>query len=169
MPGVNYGTGSRQNAVTGADEPTFSNTNFVVMTRKTQVLSRGAGVKCGSVVRLKLSGENLFLHSHKAFESPLSGNQEVTGFEVLDSGDEWQVECIAAENKEKSTEDNLWLREMPIKLKHVDTGKYLQMLPNKAYDRPISGHLEVSCAKAPEKNNHVFIAMEGFYFNQQKD
>ncbi|OMJ12354.1 Stromal cell-derived factor 2 [Smittium culicis] len=166
LSGVHYSTGSKQKAITGSKDFTFSNTYFVVMPSKNEVFERGMGVQCGSTIRLKSSDNDHFLHSHKNYNSPLSGNQEVSGFSGQDSGDDWVIECLNPENSNKVT-DGFWMREMPVKLKHKVTEKYLQVLTNKGYGHPISGHYEASCGSGSDKSS-LFIATEGFFFNFQK-
>ncbi|KAJ2386478.1 hypothetical protein GGI23_006477, partial [Coemansia sp. RSA 2559] len=56
-----------------------------------------------------------------------------------------------------------WLREAPVYFKHVETGMYLQSLPNKKYRNPIAGHLEVSAGKKADANAQ-WMALEGYYF-----
>ena len=57
-----------------------------------------------------------YLHSHSAFKSPLSNNQEVSVFgsdQATDAGDLWKLEC----------DTPFWEREKPIRLKHLQTSQ----------------------------------------------
>lgn len=75
------------------------------------------------------------MHSH-IFRSPLSGNQEISAYGddkgEGDTGDHWEVICSTTE----------WEREQPIKLKHIDTQKWLGV-SGRQFGRPISGQLEI--------------------------
>jgi len=71
-------------------------------------------VKCGDVIRLEHLATGRNLHSHY-FQSPLSGNQEISAYGekgVGDTGDHWEVVC----------EGQAWSRDQSVQLKHVDTG-----------------------------------------------
>ncbi|KAI9476953.1 hypothetical protein LPJ78_000914 [Coemansia sp. RSA 989] len=149
MPQVSYGTGSQQQAIT-AHKDAFSTKGFWRV--EVEGAERGVPVECGRAVRLINSDSDHSLHSHAAHKSPISGQQEVSGFDGRDAGDMWTVECSGT-----------WRRESPVLLRHVDTGKYLVSLPNKKYHQPISGHIEVSAAKKADSNAH-WMALEGFYF-----
>ncbi|KAJ2200036.1 hypothetical protein IW144_001326 [Coemansia sp. RSA 522] len=91
-----------------------------------------------------------------AHKSPISSNQEVSGYDGRDTGDLWTVEC----SQEK------WMRETPVVFKHVDTSKYLLSLPNKKFGQPISGHQEV-CAGKNADSNAQWMALEGYYFSRR--
>lgn len=92
-------------------------------------------IKCGDEIRLYHLSTNKNLHSH-AFRSPLSGNQEISCYGddkgEGDTGDYWEVICGT----------NEWERDQPVKLKHVDTQKWLGV-SGRQFGRPISGQLEV--------------------------
>ncbi|KAJ2454366.1 hypothetical protein EV183_001612 [Coemansia sp. RSA 2336] len=149
MPQVSYGTGSQQQAIT-AHKDAFSTKGFWRV--EVEGAERGAPVECGSRVRLINSDSDHSLHSHAAHKSPISGQQEVSGFDGRDAGDMWAVECSGS-----------WRRESPVLFRHVDTSKYLVSLPTKKYHQPIAGHVEVSAAKKADSNAH-WMALEGFYF-----
>ncbi|ORX71941.1 hypothetical protein DL89DRAFT_265648 [Linderina pennispora] len=119
-------------------------------------VERGSPVECGSDVRLLNSDTQFLLHSHDGLKSPISGNQEVSGYDGNDDGDVWVVEC---------TKEKLWKREVPVVLKHKATSKYLQSLPSKKYRQPIVGHQEVSAGKKADANAQ-WKALEGYYFNR---
>ncbi|KAJ2665601.1 hypothetical protein IWW48_000052 [Coemansia sp. RSA 1200] len=159
MPQVGYGTGSQQQAVTTQSDASQTKAlwSIELASDSDSESARGSQIPCGSRIRLVNSDTNHSLHSHGNHKSPMSGNQEVSGYEGRDAGDFWTVEC-AAKGAEK-----FWLREAPVYFKHVDTGKYLQSLPNKKYRHPISGHQEVSAGKKADANAQ-WMALEGFYF-----
>lgn len=91
-------------------------------------------IKCGQQIRLQHIATSKNLHSHH-FSSPLSGNQEISCYGengVGDSGDNWEVICSG----------DAWLRDYPIKLRHVDTDGYLSV-SGRTFGRPINGQMEV--------------------------
>lgn len=79
-----------------------------------------------------------YLHSH-LHQSPLSQNQEVSCFVNAagtgDTGDHWLLTC------DKSATH--WVREALVRLKHVDTGKYLASNAQYKFQHPIPGQQEV--------------------------
>ncbi|KAJ2356814.1 hypothetical protein GGF43_001837, partial [Coemansia sp. RSA 2618] len=149
MPQVSYGTGSQQQAITAHSDAAATKGFWRV---EAGGAARGQPVACGTNVRLINSDTDHSLHSHAAHKSPISGNQEVSGFDGRDSGDMWTVQCEGA----------TWVRESPVSLKHVETGKFLMSLPSKKYRQPISGHLEVCAGKSD--SNAQWMAMEGYFF-----
>ena len=55
---------------------------------------RGRAISSGTVIRLRHAATGRWLHSHQAFNSPLSNNQEVSAFgddEETDDADNWKV------------------------------------------------------------------------------
>lgn len=65
----------------------------------------------------------------------MSGNQEISCYGengIGDSGDNWEVICSG----------DAWLRDYPIKLRHVDTDGYLSV-SGRTFGRPINGQMEV--------------------------
>ncbi|KAI8325202.1 hypothetical protein GQ54DRAFT_244338, partial [Martensiomyces pterosporus] len=154
LPQVTYGTGSQQQAITTQQDAASSRNFWLVEQPDSASAERGQPVLCGSNIRLINSDSQHSLHSHGNHKSPMSGNQEVSGYDGRDEGDLWRVECI----KEK-----VWKREMPVYLKHVSTSRYLQSLPSKKYRQPIMGHQEVSAGKKADSNAQ-WKALEGYYF-----
>lgn len=121
-------------------------------------------VKCGEKIRLQhvTTGKNL--HSH-LFKSPLSGNQEVSGYGdngFGDTGDNWEVVCSSkAEN---------WNRGEVVQFKHVDTGKWLYTHESYQFNQqncghqcPIMGQTEVSCS-AKKDSRSLWYTTQGVYF-----
>ncbi|KAJ2611490.1 hypothetical protein H4S08_003135 [Coemansia sp. RSA 1365] len=156
MPQVSYGGGSQQQAVTAQGDASLTKALWRVEALDAKV--RGAPVSCGSRLQLVNSDSDHSLHSHSAHRSPLSSSQEVSAFDGRDDGDIWTVECLKGEE--------LWRRETPVYLRHVDTGKYLASLSAKKYRQPISGHQEVSAGKKPDANAQ-WMALEGYYFSRR--
>lgn len=95
------------------------------------------------------------LHSHH-FQSPLSGNQEISCYGedgVGDSGDNWEVVCS----------DSVWLRDNPVKLLHVDTNAYLSV-SGRTFGRPINGQMEVIGIINPNQASE-WKAAEGLFIH----
>lgn len=120
-------------------------------------------VTCGAVVRLTHVGTYRNLHSHEV-ESVLSKQQEVTGYGTGDGkgdgGDNWKVECASS-----SSGGKFWKRGAPVRLKHVDTGKYLGTSKNVEFNQntcghacPIMGHLEAFGRAAAD--SHTLLTTE---------
>jgi len=131
---IKYGSGSGQQSVTGTDIKEDVNSNWLVKGTHKVPCSRGEPVECGKKVRLEhlQSGKNL--HSH-LFQSPLSGNQEISAFGEEgegDTGDNWEIVCRG----------DSWDREETIQFRHVDTGAYLSASGN-TFGRPIQGQMEI--------------------------
>lgn len=138
---VKYGSGSGQQSVTGTDDPDDGSSYWQVRGSTEAQCSRGVEVKCGDNIRLTHLSTGKNLHSH-LFASPLSGEQEVSAFGIDgegDTGDNWTVVCAT----------DVWKRDETVKLKHVDTERFLTMT-GRTYGRPISGQIEVVGAKYPD-------------------
>jgi dolichyl-phosphate-mannose--protein O-mannosyl transferase len=124
----------------------------------------GEPIQCGQKIRLEHIGTGKQLHSH-LFKSPLSGNQEVSGFGVEgsgDTGDDWVLECEAGLP--------VWNRGQAISLRHADTGKVLVSSKASAFNQqncgqqcPIMGQLEVSAANQIDKKAY-WLTTQGVYF-----
>lgn len=131
---VKYGTGSGQQSVTGTELQEDSNSHWTVLGALGTQCLRGTVLKCGDRLRLQHLATKRFLHSHH-FQSPLSGNQEISAYGedgVGDTGDNWELMCSSGE----------WRRDQPIKLRHIDTGAYLAV-SGRTFGRPINGQMEV--------------------------
>ncbi|KXS08774.1 hypothetical protein M427DRAFT_50336, partial [Gonapodya prolifera JEL478] len=75
--GVNYGTGSGQQSVTGFPNPDDTNSYFVLRAAFGKECARG--IPCDSIIRLEHLNTHKFLHSH-SHKSPLSSNAEVSAY-----------------------------------------------------------------------------------------
>ncbi len=112
---VAYGTGSRQQSVTLMQRTDDPNSYWTVLPPLNGPCPQGTRLKAGRVVRLRHVATGHLLHSH-AFPSPLSNNQEVSAYEgESNTADHWAVVLPAGHE--------YWMREQPVALKHVDTGK----------------------------------------------
>jgi hypothetical protein len=70
-------------------------------------------------------------------------------------GDHWEVVCSGD-----------WRRDTPVKLKHVDTEKFLGM-SGRSFGRPISGQLEV-CGLPNPYSGTDWIASEGLFIHPKE-
>lgn len=96
---VKYGTGSGQQSVTATELQEDINSHWLIKAATGKTCLRGEPIKCGSVIRLEHVDTKKNLHSHN-FQSPLSGNQEVSCYGDKgegDSGDNWNVICSGIE------------------------------------------------------------------------
>ncbi|KAI8914992.1 MIR motif-containing protein [Powellomyces hirtus] len=155
--GITYGTGSGQQAITclpAADDP---GSYFIVRgAYGTPDCPRGKPIPCDSIIRLFHQGTKKHLHSHAAHKSPLSKNQEVSAYDHQDKGDDWKLVC-------DQRSDKFWTRESPVKLQHVETGKYLGATAGNTYQIKPPGQIEVY-ASGSSGADQTWIAQEGIYF-----
>jgi dolichyl-phosphate-mannose--protein O-mannosyl transferase len=163
---LQYATGSGQQTVTAIGEAADPNSYFLVKPAYGSVegsdeFARGKPVKCDSIIRLQHLQTNKFLHSH-IHDSPLSRNQEVSGFGEENGGDNWKVVCVGGGGKDSS---GFWLRDERVKLVHDETGFFLQALKRHAFGKPIQGQIEVSAAAKGVGSSALWTAMEGIYFS----
>lgn len=129
------------------------------------VCNIGAAIKCGDVVRLEHVDTGKNLHSH-LFRSPLSGQQEVSGFGEGgngDTGDNWQVLC-------DSSSEKYWNRYDIVSFMHVDTKKYLSTSNTHRFNQancggncPIMDQTEVAAASRRDASAKWF-SDQGVYF-----
>jgi dolichyl-phosphate-mannose--protein O-mannosyl transferase len=125
-------------------------------------------IKCNSIVRLTHIGTNRNLHSHDV-ESVLSRQLEITAYgkgdRKGDTGDNWMVHCL------KNTQQ-FWQRNMPIRLQHVDTGKFLGTAKNVEFNVetcghscPLMGHLE-AFGRAGNDLHTILTTEQGIYLSK---
>ncbi|RKO97967.1 hypothetical protein CXG81DRAFT_11355 [Caulochytrium protostelioides] len=153
---VAYGSGSHQQSVTAFPEADSSDSYFLVSGIAKEI--SGDAIKCGSTVQLKHLSTKKWLHSHD-HEAPLSTNREVSAYDGLDTGNHWIVHC-----RQKGA--SYWMREQPIALKHVDSGRFLSASKAHVFRDPISGHLEVSCIP-DDRVEALWVAQEGIYLGDR--
>ncbi|RKP09181.1 MIR motif-containing protein, partial [Thamnocephalis sphaerospora] len=140
------GTGSGQQSVTGLQASADPDCLWQVNAAMGEECRRGEPVKCGQSIRLVHYSTSKLLHSHR-HTSPLSNNQEVSAFDGQDAGDNWTVECVAADSAGAA-----WRRETPVRLQHAETDMYLYASDAYMYGSPIRGQMEVSAVSAPDDN-----------------
>ena len=137
--GVNWGSGSGQQVITTIAASNEASSLWKIIEAHGGVgYKGGTPIKCGAVVRLVHSSTKKFLHSHN-FPSPLSRQQEVSGYQGHDSGDNWRVDC----------EGRHWQRTQHVRFVHADSSKHLgshhhQFNQQNCPNCPILGHGEVT-------------------------
>ncbi|XP_057522885.1 stromal cell-derived factor 2-like protein [Amaranthus tricolor] len=152
-----YGSGSGQQSVTGFPSGYDANSYWVVKPELGASAKQGDPIVSSTIIRLQHSATRKWLHSH-SFESPLSGNQEVSCYgseKNSDTGDDWR---LVVEGTEKT-----WKKDQRVRLQHVDTGVYLQS-HKKKYSM---GQQEV-CGVRDKNSDNIWIAAEGVYFPVKK-
>ncbi|KAE9553355.1 hypothetical protein FO519_003418 [Halicephalobus sp. NKZ332] len=156
---IKYGSGSRQQSVTGMPNPDDVNSHWQILGANKESCARGTPVKCGDTIRFLHLKTKCLLHSHD-FPAPLtSNNQEVSCFGSDgegDRGDNWKVICS----------NEIWTEDEDIKLKHIDTGKYLST-SGQQYGRPITNQFEVVALTSPS-NNAMWRSAEGVIMQVSK-
>jgi len=164
--GINWGSGSGQQSVTGMNDKGDPNSLWTVREAYgTESCKQGASIPCGTVIRFLHSKTNKFLHSH-LHRSPLSARQEVSAYGDgnaghSDTGDNWQLECAG----------QFWTREQPFSLLHIDTHKRLFTHSSNDFNNnncrgcPIIGQLEISCHGVGQQDqNAKWVTADGIYF-----
>lgn len=150
---VKYGSGSRQQSVTGIEQSDDVNSHWVVKGKGGKICQRGEPISCGNTIRLEHLATRKNLHSHH-FPSPLSSNQEVSAFGENgegDTGDNWTIVCSS----------DYWERSGTIRLKHADTDMFMSMSGH-TYGRPIAGQKEI-CAISYSDSNSYWKSAEGVF------
>mmetsp|Transcript_4685 Transcript_4685/g.6911 ORF Transcript_4685/g.6911 Transcript_4685/m.6911 type:complete len:227 (-) Transcript_4685:353-1033(-) len=162
---ISWGSGSKQQSVTAHTSADNHENLFVVTEAHEETPCEvGEPIACGSIIRLNHHTTGKNLHSH-LFSSPLAKQQEVSCFGDEygngDTGDNWIISC--------DNRSTFWMRNKPIRLKHKDTGKYLQTQASHMFDQrncrncPIVGQQEVYAAGKANANN-LWYTDEGVYF-----
>jgi len=123
---LSYGSGSGQQIITGFDGDSDYNSLWTIKEEEgddqSNMCRTGTKIKCGSFIRLEHMNTGRNLHSHAAFNSPVTGRQEVSAFGNQgdgDRGDNWQIEC------DSDDVDGYIYGKTKFYLKHKDTGLYL--------------------------------------------
>ena len=165
--GINWGSGSGQQSVTCHDDRSDTGGYFSVQPKSAESVRNRQRVGCGEIIRLMHVNTKRYLHSH-LFSSPVSQQQEVSGFgdeQGGDTGDFWKLKCVQG--------DKDWNTGQKVRLQHVDTGKWLvtskrQMFTqNNCPNCPINGQLEVSAWH--ESTDADWIAEDGIYYLENEE
>ncbi|XP_007900006.2 stromal cell-derived factor 2-like protein 1 [Callorhinchus milii] len=150
---VKYGSGSGQQSVTGVEASDDGNSYWRVRAKPSQVCQRGLPIRCGQQIRLTHVNTGRNLHSHH-FQSPLSGNQEVSAFGENEEGDDldvWIVQCSGIH----------WERDDHVRFKHVGTEVFLTVT-GEQFGHPIRGQREVHGMSSPNRDGY-WTVMEGVF------
>lgn len=153
---VSYSRGSTQQSVTAYPESDDVNSYWIVQGPVAEPCKPGFPFKKKQKLRLQHISTRKWLHSH-LFQSPLSGNQEVSAFgsdTQSDGGDNWIVDW--------DTKAKYWKQDTKVTLQHVDTKAYLQSLKHATFGHPIAGQHEV-CAVKNKNRDSEWYAAEGVY------
>mmetsp|Transcript_12203 Transcript_12203/g.18433 ORF Transcript_12203/g.18433 Transcript_12203/m.18433 type:complete len:227 (+) Transcript_12203:36-716(+) len=165
--GIAYGSGSGQQSVTCHGSTDDQGSMWILKEASTApaVCEAGKEIKCGDHIRLQHLSTGKNLHSH-LFKSPLTNNQEVSGFGENgegDTGDNWEVICKPG--------SQWWIRGETVQFKHVDTGKYLYSsesgkfsVRNCGQNCPIMGQLEVCAFSRQGDPKTRWKTGQGIYF-----
>jgi len=148
-------SGSNQQLVTASPTRTDSSCLWIVGSgHNVDPCVPGTKIPFGAKIRLTHMNTGSNLHSH-LYKSPLTNNQEVTGFGdegTGDSGDNWKISS-------GSSKGSYWKRNEIVYIKHLDTGNHLGSTKRAMFTRnncgnrcPVMDHLEVYSARA---SNHV--------------
>jgi len=124
--------------------------------------SPGQLIRKKQKLRLQHAASRRWLHSHELYNSPLSGNQEVSahgGDHKSDAGDVWTVDW--SDKKAGSH----WKQDVKVVLQHVETKGFLHSLKQAVFGHPIHGQREV-CAVKKQGPESQWYAAEGVYMPQ---
>ena len=155
--GVNYASGSGQQVITSV--PTAKDSNSYWMIRSgysEEEQDIGRIVKCDDIIRLQHVNTQKHLHSHYQ-KSPVSQQQEVSGFGEENKDDNWQIKC----------QDKYWQRDDAVELYHVGTEKYLSTSDQHEFGNPIQGQLEIFAADS--STDSKWRASEGIYIGEEQE
>jgi len=154
---VAYGSGSGQQSITGYPNVDDPNSLWVVRAPHGKICTQGDPIQNGATVRFQHYATKKYLHSH-LHQSPLSKQQEVSGFgenDHGDTGDNWKVKMFSGGGKN-------WRRDDVFYLQHVDTSNYLSLTKN-SFKNPIPGQREIVCSSKMDESTK-WKAEEGIYF-----
>ncbi|KAF7732880.1 hypothetical protein EC973_000156 [Apophysomyces ossiformis] len=119
----------------------------------------GVPIRYGDTIRLKHVVTRRNLHSHPDWESPVTGQQEVTAFGgdfESDNNDYWRVEPWIEEEKEEEEEYNeFWHVGQSFMLRHVETGVTLHEESLTEESNEVTGFQE-----GPDENDRWRVKFE---------
>ena len=113
-------------------------------------------VKENDEIILTHVGTKKNLHSHN-HQSEITHQQEVSCFGNNGKGDNGDIWIVESESKKG------WKLDEFVRLKHRETGKWLNCNPSSKYGGPVSGHSEITAIPSKPENTK-WKAAEGFYF-----
>lgn len=150
-------SGSNQQLVTSSPSRSDSDLLWIISAgHGTPACDPGTKIGFGSKIRFTHVNTGSNLHSH-LYKSPLTQNQEVTGFGDAgtgDAGDNWIVRDVRSSGAH-------WERGNPVIITHADTGKNLGSSKRGMFTRnncgnrcPVMDHLEVFAASGSSNYQH---------------
>ena len=98
----------------------------------------GEKIRTGTKIRLMHLNTGANLHSHNV-RSPLSNQQEVTGYGEGGEGDRGDNWVILADGK-RGGGSGYWEKDQTVYLRHADTEKYLGCAKDAQFNRQNCGH-----------------------------
>lgn len=104
-------------------------------------------VRNGDLIRLRHLETGRKLHSHQGIRSPVTSQQEVTGFGDPNSGDKndhWRVELKLG---------GLWYERIHLRLIHVESSHALHSHYGHSDPEQTSGHQEITCYSGRDDND----------------
>jgi len=163
---IAWGSGSGQQSVTGHGSNNDGGAMWVIKeAHKGKACEVGTAITCGRKIRFEHAQTGKNLHSH-LFQSPVSGQQEVSAYGENgdgDTGDNWEIVCESGKKH--------WLKGDYVQFKHVDTGKFLVTSKQHEFNQrncghgcPIMGQTEVACSSGRDTSKLKWRATQGVYF-----
>mmetsp|Transcript_1508 Transcript_1508/g.5152 ORF Transcript_1508/g.5152 Transcript_1508/m.5152 type:complete len:142 (+) Transcript_1508:258-683(+) len=134
-----------------------SNLRFQAMD---QIVLQEAFSKMVSNCDCNMFRQKKFLHSHR-HRSPLSGQQEVSCLEPLNTGDDW---IVILDSNDRS---GVWNQGEKFRLMHADTQMYLHSHKH-TFGNPIPGQQEVTGFPTKGDSQNVWTAEEGIYLTSEE-
>lgn len=175
---VAYGSGSRQQSVTGMESGSDVNSVWVVRAATDAAdPAVGTPVACGATIRLMHVNTAKHLHTHDQ-PAPMGQDWEVSAFAMGrgtgdgddgpngrwadgDRGDDWVVVC---EGKAGEDGARQWRRGEGVFLKHAVSGRWLITSARHTFGEPVSGQQMVAATKKKGPDG-LWRTAEGVYFS----
>ncbi|GAB0491506.1 hypothetical protein MMPV_002760 [Pyropia vietnamensis] len=175
---VAYGSGSRQQSVTGMESGSDVNSVWVVRAGHDAAdPAVGTPVSCGETIRLMHVNTAKHLHTHQQ-QAPMGLDWEVSAFALGrgtgdgdegpngrwaegDHGDDWVVVC---EGKAGEDSSRRWLRGEGVFLKHAVSGRWLTTSARHTFGEPVAGQQMVAATKKKGPDG-LWRTAEGVYFS----
>ena len=150
--------------VTAAKERADHRLYWTVLPTKDTADNISKPVSCGSQIILNHAhtSRNLFSRRERGI---ISGQQFVTTqgtMSSIDPGDLFKLECVGS--------DNVWMRDSAVKLRHVQTGKFLKTSARYVYHNgncpncAINGDREVTTGESSTSEDRWAVS-DGVFFN----
>merc|ERR1711871_598473 len=168
---IAYGSGSKQQAVTG--NPDSGDPNLYWQIRSAEdhggtACLQGTVLNHGDKVRLMHLRTKKNLHSHE-YQSPLSQKQEVSAFGEDgegDAGDVWELMVREKGDVYSAGWGGPWMRDSIVRFKHVTTGQYLFSHRKTFNNGPVDGMNEITCSPRADDRT-LWSVDEGIFHPRQ--